>query len=106
VPNGIPSRKLLTAAASLSWLMTIRARLCMAFGFATAITVVGSLIALCELMVIGGTVTEIVSDIVPATAHSLRLAEEASGLIASVPADRPGHPDCPFARAALCAQRA
>src|ERR1700674_577484 len=54
---------------------------------------VGSLIVRYELMVIGGTVPEKVSDIMPAAGPSLRLAEEASGLIASVPADRPGHPD-------------
>jgi signal transduction histidine kinase/DNA-binding response OmpR family regulator len=72
-------------AASLSWLTTIRARLYMALSFMAAITVVCSLIALYAFTNIGGTTTEIVSHSMPAMMHSLRLAEETSGLVASAP---------------------
>ena len=72
-------------AASLSWFRSIRSRLYLAFGFAAAITVVGSLIALYEFTSIGGTSTEIVSFSIPATVQSLRLAEETAGLVASAP---------------------
>jgi signal transduction histidine kinase/DNA-binding response OmpR family regulator len=68
-----------------SWLTTIRARLYIALGFMAAITVVCSLIALYAFTIIGGTTTEIVSQSMPATVHSLRLAEETSGLVASAP---------------------
>jgi phosphoglycerate-specific signal transduction histidine kinase len=68
-----------------SWLTTIRARLYIALGFMAAITVVCSLIALYAFTNIGGTTTEIVSQSMPATVHSLRLAEETSGLVASAP---------------------
>jgi signal transduction histidine kinase/DNA-binding response OmpR family regulator len=71
--------------ASLSWLTTIRARLYIALGFMAAITVIGSLIALYTFTNIGATTTEIVSQSMPATVHSLRLAEETSGLVASAP---------------------
>src|ERR1700720_3211028 len=66
--------------ASLSWLTTIRARLYIALGFMAAITVIGSLIALYTFTNIGA-----VSQSMPATVHSLRLAEETSGLVASAP---------------------
>jgi signal transduction histidine kinase/DNA-binding response OmpR family regulator/HAMP domain-containing protein len=73
-------------AATLSWLSTIRARLYIALGFMAATTVVCSLIALYAFTSIGGTTTEIVSQSMPATVHSLRLAEGTSGLVASAPA--------------------
>jgi phosphoglycerate-specific signal transduction histidine kinase len=57
----------------------------MTFGFAAAITVIGSLIALYQFTSIGGTTTKIVSYNLPATVQSLRLAEETSGLVASAP---------------------
>jgi signal transduction histidine kinase/CheY-like chemotaxis protein len=50
-----------------------------------ATTVVCSLIALYAFTNIGGTTTEIVSQSMPATVHSLRLAEETSGLVAAAP---------------------
>src|SRR6266403_662611 len=71
--------------ATLSGLSTIRARLYIALGFMAAITVIGSLIALYTFTNIGGTTTEIVSQSMPATVHSLRLAEETSGLVAAAP---------------------
>jgi methyl-accepting chemotaxis protein WspA len=69
----------------LSWLTTIRARVCMAFGFAAAITLIGSLIALHQFSSIGETTTRIVTYSMPAMVQSLRLAEETSGLVASAP---------------------
>src|SRR2546422_4918066 len=72
-------------AATLSWLSTIRARLYIALGFMAATTVVCSLIALYAFTKIGGTTTEIVSQSMPATVHSLRLAEGTSGLFAATP---------------------
>src|SRR2546422_3689348 len=72
-------------AATLSWLSTIRARLYIALGFMAATTVVCSLIALYAFTKIGGTTTEIVSQSMPATVHSLRLAEGTSGLVAATP---------------------
>jgi methyl-accepting chemotaxis protein WspA len=71
--------------ASLSWFRSIRSRLQTAFGFAASITVVGSLIALYEFTSIGGTTTEIVSSSIPATVQSLRLSEQAAGLVALAP---------------------
>jgi signal transduction histidine kinase/DNA-binding response OmpR family regulator/HAMP domain-containing protein len=68
-----------------SGLSTIRARLYIALGFMAATTVVCSLIALYAFTNIGGTTTEIVSRSMPATVHSLRLAEETSGLVAAAP---------------------
>jgi hypothetical protein len=62
-----------------SGLSTIRARLYIALGFMAATTVVCSLIALYAFTNIGGTTTEIVSQSMPATVNSLRLAEETSG---------------------------
>jgi methyl-accepting chemotaxis protein WspA len=75
----------ISQAGSPSWLATIRARLYLAFGFAAALTVLGLLIALYEFTSIGGTTKEIVSSSMPATVQSLRLSEETSRLIASVP---------------------
>jgi methyl-accepting chemotaxis protein len=72
-------------AGGLGWLNTIRARLYLAFGFAAFLTVVCSLVALVAFNIIGRTTTEIVSQTMPATVESLRLAAEVSHLIASVP---------------------
>ncbi len=69
----------------LSWVSTIRSRLFLAFGFAASMTVVGSLFALYTSANIGTTLAEIVSRSMPATTESLRLAEEASILVASAP---------------------
>ncbi len=71
--------------ASLSWMTTIRARLYTAFGFAAAMTVISSLIALYAFTNIGGTTADIVSHRLPATVESLRLADETSSLVASAP---------------------
>src|SRR5580704_7754649 len=70
---------------ALSGLNTIRARLYLAFGLAAGMTVVGSLFALYASANISATMTEIVSRSMPATVESLRLAEEASTLVASAP---------------------
>lgn len=72
-------------ASGLGWLNTIRARLYLAFGFAALLTVVCSLVALVAFTIIGRTTTEIVTRTMPATVESLRLADEVSRLIASVP---------------------
>jgi signal transduction histidine kinase/DNA-binding response OmpR family regulator len=64
---------------------TIRARLYVALGFMAGITVVCSLIALYAFTNIGGTTTKIVSQSMPETVHSIRLAEGTSGLVASAP---------------------
>src|SRR2546429_623109 len=86
MPASIPGiRNRTTRLASMSWLTTIRARLYMAFGFAAAMTVVGSLIALYAFTNIGGTTDDIVSRSMPAAVESLRLAEETSSLGASAP---------------------
>src|ERR1700719_1008301 len=69
----------------LSRLNTIRSRLYLAFGLAAGMTVVGSLFALYASANISATMTEIVSRSMPATMESLRLAEEASTLVASAP---------------------
>src|SRR5215468_2336214 len=66
-------------------LSTIRSRLYLAFGFAAALTIVGSSIAFYEFTVIGLTTNEIVSRSLPATTVSLRLAEQASSLVSSGP---------------------
>src|SRR5947199_3403729 len=68
-----------------SGLSTIRARLYIALGFLAATTVVCSLITLYAFTNIGRTTTEIVSQSMPATVQSLRLAEGTSGLVASAP---------------------
>jgi methyl-accepting chemotaxis protein len=67
------------------WPSTIRARLYLAFGFAAALTIVGSLIAYHEFTVIGAMTNDIVSRRLPATTVSLRLAEGASSLVSSAP---------------------
>jgi methyl-accepting chemotaxis protein len=67
------------------WLLTIRARLYLAFAFAAALTIVCSLVAFYEFVEIGATTNEIVSRSLPATVVSLRLAEEASSLVSSAP---------------------
>ena len=69
----------------LSRLKTIRSRLYVAFGIAAFMTVVGSLFALYGSSSIGATMTEIISDSMPATIGSLRLSQEASILVASAP---------------------
>jgi methyl-accepting chemotaxis protein len=69
----------------LSRFNTIRSRLYLAFGLAAGMTVVGSLFALYASANISVTMTEIVSRSMPATVESLRLAEEASTLVASTP---------------------
>jgi methyl-accepting chemotaxis protein len=66
-------------------LKTIRSRLYLAFGCAAAMTVVGSLFALYASSNVNATMTEIVARSMPATMESLRLAEEASTLVASAP---------------------
>ncbi len=63
----------------------MRARLYLAFGFAAALTIVCSLVSFYDLVEIGATTNEIVSRSLPATIVSLRLAEEASSLVASSP---------------------
>jgi methyl-accepting chemotaxis protein len=70
---------------SSGWLSTIRARLYLAFGFAAALTIIGSSIAFYEFTVIGLTTNEIVSRSLPTTAVSLRLAEQATSLVSSGP---------------------
>src|SRR5262245_63433817 len=67
------------------WLSTIRSRLYLAFGFAAALTIVGSSIAFYEFTVIGLTTNEIVSRSLPTTAVSLRLSEQAGSLVSSGP---------------------
>jgi methyl-accepting chemotaxis protein len=67
------------------WLSTIRGRLYLAFGFAAALTIIGSSVAFYEFMVIGLTTNEIVSRSLPTTAVSLRLAEQATSLVSSGP---------------------
>jgi signal transduction histidine kinase/DNA-binding response OmpR family regulator len=69
----------------LRWFSTIRARLYSAFGFAAALTIVGSFIAFYEFIVIGATTNEIVSRSLPATVISLRLVEEANSLVSAAP---------------------
>jgi methyl-accepting chemotaxis protein len=66
-------------------LKTIRSRLYVAFGTAAFMTVVGSIFALYGSSSIGATMTEIISDSMPATIGSLRLSQEASILVASAP---------------------
>lgn len=82
-----PSATMHSAKVALSagWLSTIRGRLYLAFGFAAALTIIGSAIAFYEFTVIGLTTKEIVSRSLPTTAVSLRLAEQASSLVSSGP---------------------
>ena len=67
------------------WFATVRARLYLAFSFAAALTIVCSLVSFYEFVEIGATTNEIVSRSLPATVLSLRLAEEASSLVALSP---------------------
>jgi methyl-accepting chemotaxis protein len=69
----------------LTWLSTIRARLYLAFGFAAALTIVGSSISYYEFIRIGATTQKLVSRSLPATVLSLQLAEEASSLVSLAP---------------------
>src|ERR1700692_3191676 len=69
----------------LSRFDTIRSRPYLAFRLAARMAVVGSLFALYASANISATMTEIVSRSMPATVESLRLAEEASTLVASAP---------------------
>jgi methyl-accepting chemotaxis protein len=71
--------------SALSSFATIRARLYVAFGFAAAMTVVGSLFALYAFTTIKATIAQIVAVSMPATVESLRLSEETSGLVATAP---------------------
>src|SRR6202049_3151453 len=64
---------------------TIRPRLYLALGFGAGMTVIGSLFALYASANISATMTELVSRSMPATVQSLRIAEEASTLVASAP---------------------
>src|SRR5215471_5507719 len=66
-------------------LSTIRSRLYLAFGFAAALTIIGSSIAFYEFTIIGLTTNEIASRSLPATTISLRLAEQATSLVSSGP---------------------
>jgi methyl-accepting chemotaxis protein len=77
-----PSR---VGTGHFSWFSTVRARLYLTFGFVAALTVVCSLVSFYDLVEIGATTNEIVSRNLPATIVSLRLAEEASSLVASSP---------------------
>jgi methyl-accepting chemotaxis protein len=74
-----------TPAGRSKWLSTVRARLYCAFGFAALLTTLGSVIAMYELNAIGTTTNEIFSHSFPATAVSLRLADEANILMSSAP---------------------
>ena len=69
----------------LSGLRTIRLRLYLAFGFAAGMTVIGALVALLAAETISATMKEIVARSMPATVESLRLAEEATSLVAAAP---------------------
>jgi methyl-accepting chemotaxis protein len=79
------SNQSLKAGQTSGWLSTIRSRLYLAFGFAAALTIIGSSVAFYEFTVIGLTTNEIVSRSLPTTAVSLRLAEQASSLVSSGP---------------------
>jgi methyl-accepting chemotaxis protein len=72
-------------AKNSGWLSTIRGRLYLAFGFAAALTLIGSSIAFYEFTVIGLTTNEIALRSLPTTTVSLRLAEQASSLVSSGP---------------------
>jgi methyl-accepting chemotaxis protein len=69
----------------LGWLSTVRTRLYLAFGFAAALTIIGSLVAFYEFTIIGLTTNEIVSRSLPTTTVSLRLAEQTASLVSSGP---------------------
>jgi methyl-accepting chemotaxis protein len=68
-----------------TWLSTIRARLYLAFGFAAALTIVGSSISYYEFVRIGATTQKLVSRSLPTTVLSLQLAERASSLVSWAP---------------------
>ena len=80
-----PAAKQTQSSRASGWLSTIRARLYLAFGFAAALTIIGASVAFYEFTIIGSTTNEIVSRSLPATAVSLRLAEQASSLVSSGP---------------------
>ncbi len=85
IPRVLRARSSVDGAAPQYWLASIRARLYIAFGFAAAMTVIGSLIALYTFTMISSTTTEIVSRSTPAMVQSLRLADETSSLLATAP---------------------
>src|SRR4249919_2413216 len=85
MPTTNPPAKQAQGSRASGWLSTIRARLYLAFGFAAALTIIGASIAFYEFTIIGSTTNEIVSRSLPATAVSLRLAEQASSLVSSGP---------------------
>ena len=85
MPSLNPPAKQAQGSRASGWFSTIRARLYLAFGFAAALTIVGASIAFYEFTVIGSTTNEIVSRSLPATAVSLRLAEQASSLVSLGP---------------------
>jgi methyl-accepting chemotaxis protein len=68
-----------------TWLRTIRARLYLAFSVAAGLTVLASLFALYVSSDIGAMLTAITSRSMPTTIESLRLSQEASVLVATVP---------------------
>ena len=70
---------------SFGFMRTIRAPLYLAFALAAAMTVVGSLFALLANATIGATLNEIVFRSMPATVESIRLSEDTSDMVASVP---------------------
>jgi len=74
-----------TPTGRSKWLSTVRARLYCAFGFAALLTTLGSVTAMYELNAIGTTTNEVFSHSFPATAVSLRLADEANILMSSAP---------------------
>jgi methyl-accepting chemotaxis protein len=67
------------------WLSTIRARLYLAFGFAAALTIIGSSIAFNEFVTIGATTNDIALHSLPEIVALLRIVEDAGGLLASAP---------------------
>ncbi len=85
MPTTNPPAKQAQGSRASGWLSTIRARLYLAFGFAAALTIIGASIAFYEFTIIGSTTNEIVSRSLPATAVSLRLAEQASSLVSTGP---------------------
>jgi methyl-accepting chemotaxis protein len=68
-----------------AWLRTIRARLYLAFSVAAGLTVLASLFALYVSSDISAMLTAITSRSMPASTESLRLSQEASVLVATVP---------------------
>jgi methyl-accepting chemotaxis protein len=84
MPNSLTFAKRLGIKQS-GWFSSIRIRLYLAFGFAAALTIIGSVIAYLEFVAIGSTTNRIVTRSLPGTVVSLRIAEEASSLVSSVP---------------------